>query len=288
MKHDRARAAARDTPLSWALFVAALGCSAALGFLAGQNGGGVLAAEVASVDRDPDSPRIATPPLGRGRAVTTDDIGTDPIWAELGRVRAEILRLRILFRRLAGVAELDDGEFDLGLEPLELPEVRDAFEALDLSIRALDPISVRSSPLARIFDERRRVHDRRPSGTVVHGAIRSSGFGLRLSPFGGRRQLHRGADLAGSPGAPVHALAAGVVVRAGQSGGYGNLVEIEHGDGYRTLYAHNESNLVALGERVGKGDVIATLGSSGRSTGPHVHVEVHHHGVALDPARFIR
>lgn len=216
----------------------------------------------------------------------------DPLIPEFGQLRAEILRLRVLFRRLADVAELDDGEFDLGLEPLDLPEVRRAVEGategLDLSSRALDSLSRQSSRMARIFDERRAAHGRRVGGRVAPGAVRTSGFGLRPDPFGGRRQLHRGVDYAGPEGSPIHALADGIVTWSGVNGGYGNLVEIEHGDGFRTRYAHNQGNLVALGERVEKGQIIAMLGSSGRSTGAHVHVEVREHGAPLDPAHFVR
>ena len=228
------------------------------------------------------------PALGAAHARhPTGPTVVDPLWSEIGRVQAEILRLRVLFRRLADVAELDDEEFDLELDPLDLPSVREAAEALDLSILALDPISERSARMARIFDDRRAAHDRRVGGRVAPGTVRSSGFGHRRAPFGGRRQLHRGIDFAGPPGTPVHALADGVVAYSGVNGAYGNLVEIEHGEGYRTRYAHNHDNLVAVGDVVAKGEIVATLGSSGRSTGPHVHVEVRRDGVAIDPAAFV-
>ena len=209
--------------------------------------------------------------------------------AEIGRIHAEILRLRVLFRRLATVAELEDSEFDLDLEPFDLPSVRGVGDGLDLSIRALDPISDRAPAMARVFDERRAAHDRRVGGEVAPGTVRSSGFGPRPSPLGGvRRELHRGIDFAGAPGTPILALADGIVTWSGVNGGYGNLVELDHGDGLRTRYAHNERNLVARGGRVRKGQSIALLGSTGRSTGAHVHVEVRQDGVPLDPAPYLR
>ena len=317
LKHAEPSAATRrasaDAP-TVALLAGALLCSALLGFLAGEGtrppdaagaavGAAAGAAAGAAVEGGataPGPPALgAALPSPAARAVGRIDpeagpeagpeaTGPDPLWAELGRVRAEILRLRVLFRRLAEVAELDDGEFDLDLEPLELPEVRRAADALDLSIRALDPISGQSARMARIFDERRAAHDRRVGGRVAPGTVRASGFGHRADPFGGRRQLHLGIDLAGPPGTPVHALADGIVAYSGANGGYGNLVELEHDDGFRTRYAHNRRNLVATGDLVRKGEAVATLGSSGRATGPHVHVEVRHHGVPLDPAHFIR
>lgn len=311
-----ARSRNRADPLAGALLLGALACSASIGYVAGEgarpvaggldpwrDGEAVIAGEIpsstgdgparAARDTSDDASAAGSggrglPGIGAAHAGESDLPPADPLWSELGRVRAEILRLRVLFRRLADAAELDDGEFDLDLEPLELPAVRRAAEALDLSIRALDPISEQGARMARIFDERRAAHDRRVGGRVAPGTVRTSGFGLRKAPFGGRRQLHRGVDLAGVPGTPVHALADGVVAYAGVNGGYGNLVEIEHGDGYRTRYAHNERNLVSVGERVAKGDVVATLGSSGRSTGPHVHVEVHLDGAPIDPAAFVR
>lgn len=211
----------------------------------------------------------------------------DELIPAIGRLHAEILRLRVLFRRLATVAELDDGEFDLELDAESLPSVRSAMEGLDLSIRALDPISLQSAQLTHVYEDRRAAFQRRIGGTVAPGTFRTSGFGLRMHPVLGRRQLHRGIDFAGLPGTPVHALAEGVVAFSGRNGAYGNLIEIEHGDGYRTRYAHNQRNLVAAGKRVGKGEAIALLGSTGRSTGAHVHVEVREHGMALDPEAFV-
>jgi len=302
---DRAAATRRVDLGAGVLFPATLACSVLIGYVAGEGAARESARTAPPNLSEPAAKEPSTgTPAGLGAAVAAVPIprridalvddgidtgeGVDPLWSELGRVRAEILRLRILFRRLAEVAELDDGEFDLDLDPLELPAVRRAVDALDLSIRALDPISAQGARMARIFDLRRAAHGRRIGGRVAPGTVRSSGFGYRPRPFGGRRELHRGVDLAGRPGTPIHVLADGIVAFSGADGGYGNLVEIEHGDGYRTRYAHNRSNLVAAGDRVAKGDVVATLGSSGRSTGPHVHVEVHHDGAVLDPTVYLR
>ena len=194
-------------------------------------------------ERGPRDGRSGEPGLGAasgeappGIAVPPSTVRTpDPLVPEIGRLHAEILRLRVLFKRLAAVAELDDGEFDLELEPFDLPSVRDAAEGLDLSIRALDPISDLSARMAHIFDERRSAHDRRVGGRVAPGTVRTSGFGHRPNPFGGgRRELHRGVDFAGPAGTPIHALADGIVTWSGWNGGYGNLVELDHGDGMRT------------------------------------------------------
>ena len=106
----------------------------------------------------------------------------------------------------------------------------------------------------------------------------SSNFGMRTDPFTGRLAMHRGVDFAGKMGSPVVAAAAGVVVSSGPRYGYGNLVEVDHGKGCITRYAHNLQNLVRAGQSVRKGQQIARMGSSGRSTGPHVHFEVLRNG----------
>ena len=304
------QASPRRTDLSsLCLLAAALACSAALGYVDGRDaggergaGGGELAATFvdsalgergiapdrrAVVDAD-DEPLLGAA-LNGLRQDSADSLDDDPAMAEIGRIHAEILRLRVLFRRLADVADLEDGEFELTLEPFDLPSVRGVTDGLDLSIRALDPISTQSELLAAVFDERRAAHDRRIGGEVAPGTVRSSGFGPRPSPLGGvRRELHRGVDFAGKPGTPILALADGIVTWSGLNGGYGNLVELDHGDGLRTRYAHNQSNLVARGGRVRKGQSIALMGSTGRSTGSHVHVEVRQDGVPLDPAPYLR
>ncbi|MFG1491177.1 M23 family metallopeptidase, partial [Oceanospirillum sp. HFRX-1_2] len=115
----------------------------------------------------------------------------------------------------------------------------------------------------------------------------SSKYGKRTDPFTGRIAWHEGVDFAGKDGSDVIAVAAGVVTWAGPRYGYGLLVEIDHGDGYTTRYAHNKKALVKPGDIVSKGQVLSLMGSSGRSTGPHVHYEVRHRGRSMDPAKFI-
>ena len=116
---------------------------------------------------------------------------------------------------------------------------------------------------------------------------RTSGFGPRVDPFTGRYAFHPGVDFAGPWGAVVHSTAPGVVVWAGVHGGYGNMVEIDHGLGIRTRYGHLSSILVHVGSRVTKGSPVGKLGSTGRSTGPHVHYEVWYDDVVRNPSKFI-
>ena len=112
----------------------------------------------------------------------------------------------------------------------------------------------------------------------------SSHYGWRRDPFTEEPRFHKGVDLAAPRGTPVLSSAEGTVVFSGWQGGYGNTVVIRHPDGYETRYAHNAQNLVHEGEHVGQGDMIARVGSTGRSTGPHLHFEVTKGGKAVDPA----
>ncbi|MBV9905884.1 MAG: M23 family metallopeptidase, partial [Alphaproteobacteria bacterium] len=116
---------------------------------------------------------------------------------------------------------------------------------------------------------------------------RTSGFGARIDPFTGHYSFHPGIDFAGPWGSILKATAPGTVVYAGPRGGYGNMVEIDHGFGIHTRYGHMSSILVSVGSKVGKGSPIGKLGSTGRSTGPHVHYEVWYDDVVRNPRTFI-
>lgn len=122
---------------------------------------------------------------------------------------------------------------------------------------------------------------------IVHGWI-SSYFGKRRSPFTNEIEMHKGIDFAGKLGSDVVAVGGGIVTQAAVNGNYGYVVEIDHGNGYMTRYGHNETILVKAGELVERGQVIAKLGNTGRSTGPHVHFEVLKEGVRVDPIKFIQ
>lgn len=115
----------------------------------------------------------------------------------------------------------------------------------------------------------------------------SSGFGWRKDPFTGKNRFHYGIDLAAEKGTPVKAAMAGRVLISDTHAGYGNRVVLDHGHGFVTVYAHNQNNLVKSGDWVKKGTDIAEVGSSGRSTGPHLHFEVRRNGKHLDPIRFL-
>jgi murein DD-endopeptidase MepM/ murein hydrolase activator NlpD len=127
-----------------------------------------------------------------------------------------------------------------------------------------------------------------PSLKPVKGANFTSGYGVRSDPFQGRAAMHAGIDLAGPLGTEVYATADGIVDRSEWAGGYGNLVEVNHGKGIQTRYGHLSKALVQPGQRVKRGDLIALMGSTGRSTGSHLHYEVRIDGKAVNPIPFMQ
>lgn len=127
----------------------------------------------------------------------------------------------------------------------------------------------------------------RPDKWPVSGRITSK-FGYRIHPISGKRQFHDGLDIANDSGTKIVAAGSGIVTYSGWNGGYGRVIIISHGYGYKSVYAHNRKNLVAVGERVKKGQVIAELGNTGRSTGPHLHFEVYYKGNKIDPLKILK
>ncbi len=141
--------------------------------------------------------------------------------------------------------------------------------------------------LQHLMVNRQLEDDMTPSGWPVRKGWISSRYGERTDPFTGERAHHSGLDFVGTRGSDVLSVASGVVVWAGSRHGYGKTVEIDHGNGYRTRYAHNDNLVVQPGDPVRAGQLIARLGSSGRSSAPHVHFEVLQNGNSVNPARFV-
>ena len=127
-----------------------------------------------------------------------------------------------------------------------------------------------------------------PSAEPVHGTAFTSGFGVRSDPFRGRAAMHAGIDLSGPIGTPIYATADGIVGRSQWVTGYGNLVELDHGRGIQTRYGHLSRSMVVAGQKVKRGDMIALMGSTGRSTGSHLHYEVRIDGKAVNPVPFMQ
>jgi murein DD-endopeptidase MepM/ murein hydrolase activator NlpD len=226
-----------------------------------------------------------------------NEMGTrvDGMAMRLGAVNAHIIRLDALGKRLTEMAEIDSREFNFDREPsiggastegvsAEVPDLTAMLKSLEdrVDLRDTQLAALENVILAR--DLKAQIH---PEGRPVATGFISSYFGEREDPFSGHVGYHKGVDIAGSSGEDVVAVAAGIVTWSGERTGYGNLVEINHGDGYITRYAHNERTLVAVGEKVKRGDAIALMGSTGHSTGPHVHFEVLHNGRQVDPLEFL-
>lgn len=136
------------------------------------------------------------------------------------------------------------------------------------------------------LSERQSLLNATPNIRPAKGWI-TSRFGYRMNPFTGKAALHAGLDLAAAPGSPVYAPADGVVIFASYDESYGKLVSIDHGYGVTTRFGHNSQIYVHVGQRVNKWDVVAAVGNTGRSTGPHLHYEVRINGTPVDPANFI-
>ncbi len=221
----------------------------------------------------------------------------DALALRLGELQTKMIRLDALGERLTEVAKLDKGEFDFSTQPavggpkedsavesMPVPEFIQTLEALD---RQVDDRAQQLGLLESMLMSRSLQEETLPAGRPIKRGWISSYFGMRTDPFTGRREHHKGVDLAGKAGSEVIAVAAGVVTWAGSRYGYGNLVEVNHGNGYSTRYGHNESVLVSVGDTVRKGQALSLMGSTGRSTGPHVHFEVRFKGKTVDPKKYI-
>lgn len=216
----------------------------------------------------------------------------------LAELQARMTRLDALGEHLTAMADLGDGEFDFSQAPaLGGPLTSDYsinYSARDLASgiarfdSRLDDREQQLGILASLFESQKWADASWLSGKPVEKGWISSHYGPRTDPFTGRTSMHEGIDFAGREGSNVLAVAAGVVSWTGRESGYGNIVEISHNDGFVTRYAHNKENLVAAGDVVRKGDPIALIGSTGRSTGAHVHYEVYKHGRAVDPSSYVR
>jgi murein DD-endopeptidase MepM/ murein hydrolase activator NlpD len=153
-------------------------------------------------------------------------------------------------------------------------------------IMRLDALGSRLADMADL-DDMEFGEQTSPEGKPSLGGYLSSVFGYRTDPMSGNKEFHEGLDFAGREGTPVVAVAAGIITWSGKRYGFGNMIEISHGNGYITRYAHNNKNLVSVGEKVERGEVIATMGNTGRSTGTHVHFEVIYNGRHVDPRKYL-
>ena len=285
-------------PRTLLLMAAGLFAAAAVVFTAGLQIGRLVAGPLdrAALTRDFDQQRANL------NAVRGEMEGTvNALASRIGTLNAHLIRLDALGRRVTDLANLDRGEFDFDQPPplggpegeaaadgvtgsSQVPELTAAIDALEAQlIDRQRQFSVLESLMStRSLDERIA-----PGGWPIVGGWISSHFGRRSDPLTGHSAFHAGVDFAAPSGSRVIATGPGVVSFSGYKDGYGYVVEINHPTGHLTRYGHNSRNLVREGQTVQKGDAIAIIGSTGRSTGTHVHFEVERDGNKLNPMKYL-
>jgi len=267
---------------------------AASGFIAGQESGArALRGEALDASQD-DMQQQSAGVSGQDGATERQ---VQALTINLAELEARVTRLDALGQHLTAMANLEDGEFDFSqppavggpqvsesttdFTPKRLDEELDQFEAR--LVNRERQLEILGSMLTnRKLDEQGSL-----SGLPVKKGYMSSHYGWRTDPFNGKSSLHNGLDFAGKSGSDVVAVASGVVTFTGRDSGYGNVVEISHGNDYVTRYAHNKETLVHPGDVVRKGETVALMGSTGRSTGSHVHFEVYKNGRSVDPSSYV-
>ena len=221
--------------------------------------------------------------------------GLDALATKLSKLQARVMRLDALGSRLASFVEFSDIDFDIstapgvgGREPadsLYSMQVDDFVAALEeLNYKIQDRAEKLAAMESMLID--RTIQNQIPFGSPTSDGWISSTYGRRPDPISGKMQFHQGVDFAGRAGSSIVAVASGVVTWSGNRYGYGNMVEINHGNGFQTRYAHHKKNVVVVGQKVDKRQVIALMGESGRATGPHVHFEVIKNGTPINPIKY--
>jgi murein DD-endopeptidase MepM/ murein hydrolase activator NlpD len=212
--------------------------------------------------------------------------------ASLDGLRQELMVLSQNDAKVRVMAKLSKPKID-GLTGVGGPAEEDPvteFSSLqrqaDEIMQAIDLRRASQEEIHGILNDERSLLGAKPKGWPTKGWV-TSGFGMRKSPFSGKPKMHEGIDIAARTGTPVYATADGIVSRAETASGYGKLVVIDHGYGFKTIYGHNSKIHVKVGRRVKRGEIIASVGSTGSSTGSHVHYEVRRNNVPLNPKKYI-
>ena len=264
---------------------------ALLGFTAGFfTRGGVAMAQVTSMRGQLARQQSQ---LNESRVAAQREINA--LAARLGQLQAQANRLNALGERLTRMGKLGDGEFNFNQQPgtggAERSEPISSAE-LDRQIGLLGRTFTRSGDQLKVLEsllvDQNLDRTQTPSTMPITNSYISSPFGSRIDPITGGHEFHKGLDLDGRTGDPVHSAADGIVIRSGfDTGGYGNVIDIDHGNGYITRYGHCSRLLVKVGDLVHAGDEIAKVGSTGRSTGAHLHFEVWINGEPVNPKPYL-
>jgi murein DD-endopeptidase MepM/ murein hydrolase activator NlpD len=221
----------------------------------------------------------------------------DGLAMRMGELNAHLIRLNALGKRLTQMANISNSEFDFDRDPpqggpesdsagrgAQIPNLSSMIDSMG---ERMDTRNAQFSALESVILGRQLSAEIKPTGRPVRDGYISSYFGERMDPFDGEEAFHKGIDFASSAGGDVLAVASGIVTWAGPREGYGNLVEINHGNGLSTRYGHAARTLVSVGDEVQRGQAIAIVGSTGRSTGPHVHFEVLKNGTQVNPLSYV-
>ena len=220
----------------------------------------------------------------------------DALARQLGEIQARVTRLDALGDRLAELAGMKEKELETVKSANRGGPQVDAYgmteEQLKQKIDELMAEVVHKSDRLEMLESMLVQQSMRkstlPSEKPVGGGHNSSGYGWRVDPFSGKMAFHEGLDFMAAMGSPIYAAATGIVRVATMTPDYGNLIKIDHGAGLETRYAHASAILVKVGERVTKGQLIGKVGSTGRSTGAHLHFEVRMKGAPLDPRKYLQ
>jgi len=277
------------------LWAAAVVCCCAIMFLLGRNSAAVpveLADYVRAMQQEIQQQQGKV-----DRLRLSNQQNVNALAARLAELQAASTRLDALGERLAHMGQLTLDEFDFGKpSPLGGPgdyeaagpaDEQELGLAIDYLAEKLRRQSSQLDTLQFLMANRQLENDLTPTGWPVRKGWISSRFGERNDPFTGQREKHAGLDFAGIRGTEVLSVASGVVIWAANRNGYGKTVEIDHGNGYQTRYAHSDELIVEAGQHVSAGQVIAKMGSTGRASAPHVHFEVLKNGQQVNPGRFV-
>lgn len=293
----RERGSSRALKVSWqSAFVGALalavGCLLTVTWVADQVSAEVVDAHTVAQWRE----RLAEQQQEVDQVKAVAAAQSQAVGRQLAQMQARLLRMEALGARVTEMAELDEGEFSFAdpapqggpsmsrQDALAWPDLQASLDELSAGLRARESELEILESMLRDQDFRQAA---KVAGRPVSWGWMSSPFGKRVDPFSGKMAWHAGVDFAGKDGSEVITVASGVVTHAGKRSGYGQMVEINHGGGYVTRYGHHASLLVKAGDIVKQGQPIGTMGSTGRSTGPHVHFEVLKNGRSVDPARYV-
>ncbi len=238
-------------------------------------------------------------------SIITSQVHLDAYAKELGELQARIMRLDAQNERLSRLTSEKDkpGNGEVKLKSANQPELPgrggplvyanpmnelDLQAAIDELAQAIDQRDEYLSALEAKVLQQSVLKDMLPNSSPIRAAYNSSSYGWRIDPFNGNKAFHEGLDFTANTGTPIFAAADGIVSAAERTPDYGNLVKVDHGSGLETRYAHASRFLVKAGERVAKGQKIAEVGSTGRSTGPHLHYEIRLNGNPLDPRKYLQ